>query len=781
MKKRILSALLVLALVAALLPGLPVLALDEPLTPPADIQDGVTLHCWNWSFANIEARMADIAAMGYTAIQTSPIQQAKQPTANFPSNDWWVFYQPASFSIDDSGNSALGTKAEFQSMCETAHQYGIKVIVDVVANNMGNADTGTGISTAVIEELRKDPDCWHDVTKNTNNYSSRLEVTQYCMAGLPDLNTANPKVQQFVLNYLKECIDAGADGFRFDAVKHIETPDDGDLASDFWPTVIDGAEDYAESSRGIDLYCYGELLDSPGGSLSHNAYTEYMSITDNGWSNNVLANVIGKGSALSPSYYKGEAEDLVLWAESHDTFADGSTADASEESINKAWALIAARADAMSLYLARPANMSQYLGAGSLTGWARPEVAAVNKFHNAFVGQSEYVGNEAGIASVVRGNSGAVLVNTKGNSTDVNISIQNLATGTYTDMLTGNIFTVDLGTITGTIGASGIAVLMDADVCAHATHDAEGLCEACRVLVGHEYDENNTCACGDVKVGDRTIYFINSGRFDTVNFYAWYDPVNIFTDAWPGNAMTLVEGNLYSCTVPADVPNIIFNDGASLQTEDLTVPADKDQFDFMTRKWSVYSETSGSSCPHTSHNIDGICAECGGEVGHLYGDNGLCDCGATDPSIRIVYFTNSANWGTVNFYSWYDGGGEITAAWPGDAMTKVEDNIYSCIVPADAKNIIFNDGGSKQTDNLTLSADKNMFTFSSKQWSTYTPEPEPTEPPATDAPTEVPTDATGEPKPAEPANPTGVILVWVAVGIAILAIADALIWRKKHK
>ena len=32
---------------------------------------------------------------------------------------------------------------------------------------------------------------------------------------------------------LKECIDAGIDGFRFDAAKHIETPEDPNFASSF--------------------------------------------------------------------------------------------------------------------------------------------------------------------------------------------------------------------------------------------------------------------------------------------------------------------------------------------------------------------------------------------------------------------------------------------------------------------------------------------------------------------------------------------------------------------
>ena len=775
MKKRILSMLLVLALVAALLPGLPVLALDEAPDTALEIQEGLTLHCWNWSFANIEARMADIAALGYTAIQTSPIQRAKQATAGYPSNDWWVYYQPASFSIDDSGESALGTKAEFVSMCETAHKYGIQVIVDVVANHMGNTDAGNGLADSIILDLSLDDSCWHDISKNTGNYSSRLEVTQYCMAGLPDLNTANEKVQTYVLNFLKECIDAGADGFRFDAAKHIETPDDGDLASDFWPTVINGAEDYAETTRGIDLYCYGELLDSPGGSLSASAYTKYMSITDNAWSSSLLSAVSGSGS-ISASYYKGEADELVLWPESHDTFADGSTADVSEDTVNKAWALIAARADAMGLYLARPANMSQLLGAASLTAWAAPEVAAVNKFHNAFVGQSEYVANEDGIAYVVRGTSGAVLVNCKGGSTDVELAACGLAEGTYTDIITGNTFTVTPEGITGTIGsASGIAVLMEGDVCTHATHDTEGLCVACRVLVGHEYDEENLCSCGAVKVNDRTIYFVNSGSWSTVNFYSWYDDINIVTDAWPGNAMTLVEGNIYACTVPEDVPNIIFNDGGSTQTDDLTVPTDKDRYDFATKTWGTYGE-SDNGCAHASHDADGVCAECGATVGHSYGDDLTCACGATDPSRRVIYFSNNSGWSAVNYYSWYDGGSEITAAWPGDAMTQVEDGRYSCVVPADAGNIIFNNGGSTQTDNLTLSADKNLYDWSTKQWDSYEA-PEPTEPP-TEAPTEAPTQPE-DPAEPQPANNTGLVIVWIAVAIAVLAVVVVLILRKK--
>jgi alpha-amylase len=631
--------MLVLALVASV--GLIPMPAKAAETTAADIsiQEGVTLHCWNWSFVQIEANMEKIAAMGYTAIQTSPIQVAKQATKAHPGNDWWVFYQPADFVIDNTGNSALGNKAEFVKMCQTAHKYGIKVIVDVVANHMGN-QTSNDLSPNIIPALKDDASCWHDIKKNTSNYNDRFDVTQYCMAGLPDLNTSNKKVQNMVLDFLKECIDAGADGFRFDGAKHIETPDDTKCGSDFWPTVINGATAYAKSSRNFDLYCYGEILDNPGGGLSIDSYTKYMSVTDNTWGTTVLTGVIGAKNAAGYTNYfhkKTDANKLVLWAESHDTFADGSTDDASEETINKAWALIAGRADAMSLYLARPANTSQYMGVASVTGWSFAEVAAVNKFHNAFIGQSEYVANQNGIAYVERGTSGVILVNCKGNEADVSVTANKMADGTYTDAITGNSFTVSGGKISGKIGSTGIAVVYETTSCAHTAHDTDGFCTACLVQIGHDYGTSGTCACGDKQIPNRTIYFTNSGTWHTVNFYSWYTPENIVSAAWPGTGMTKVEGKIYSCEVPVDVPNIIFNNG-STQTADLTIPAEStglNMYDFISGEWSTYtvkepdplppveSEPTTPSEPSESQPSESKPADSGDNTTDNGNDNGM--------------------------------------------------------------------------------------------------------------------------------------------------------------
>lgn len=427
------------------------------------IQDGVTLHCWNWSFAEIKANMAKIAEQGYTAIQTSPVQPLKETTSNVSAEKWWLYYQPVDFKINTAEGNALGTKTELASMIATAHEYGVKVIVDVVANHLAN-ETGNNLSEAIPKNIRTNTAYWHDITTNISDWSDRKNMTQYCMDGLPDLNTANDEVQGMVLDFLKECIDAGVDGFRFDAAKSIETPeDDSSFASDFWPTVIGGAEEYAES-KGKDIYCYGETLDSWNG-LAVSAYTDYMAITDNSWGNTLRENISSGKASISAGYDKAAAaSQLVIWAESHDTYAntDGASKDETEAEINKTWALVAARADAMGLYLARPESTTQLLGVASKTAWTNPEVKAVNKFHNAFVDQSESISNENGISYVERGTSGVVLVQvaeSRTRATTVSVTAKAMADGEYVDQITGKTFTVANGKITGEIGDTGIAVV----------------------------------------------------------------------------------------------------------------------------------------------------------------------------------------------------------------------------------------------------------------------------------------------------------------------------------
>ena len=644
----------------------------DPIDPPNpdvtvdNIQDGSTLHCWNWSFADIEKHMPQIAAQGYTAVQTSPIQQAKEATVgNGMKSHWWVFYQPANFYIDTTTGSALGTKAQFESMCETAHKYGVKVIVDVVANHLGNK-TGNNLADTLDPDIKNDSSCWHDISKNTTNYNDRYDVTQHCMAGLPDLNTSNKKIQNYALNFLKECIDAGADGFRFDGAKHIETPEDSGCGSDFWPYVINGATEYAKSSRGIDLYCYGEVLDAPGGGLSITAYTKYMSVTDNSWGNSLRGAVNGgNAGGYSSSYHKGaKASQLVVWAESHDTYANDSheSTNISVSNINKTWALVAARADVMGLYFARPANFdSAKLGQGDVTGWSYPEVKAVNEFHNLFVGTTEYLANENGIAYCERGNAGVVLVNCNGTSCSVNVKANKMADGTYIDTITGNTFTVSGGRISGQIGSTGIAVVYSGKApCQHPSHDTNGTCSECGGKASHTYVNGKCSVCGIERPAISGDYYL-FGWINGANYACEEDSQNMGQyKLVNGTLTTKFNQDSYVAVKSADNSNWYMTDGfpgmdatsATLyNTSKLGTTADKlyvpggveVTFTLIDNGDDTFTLSYAPPCSHSwkvaTCTTPKTCTKCGEtegkELGHSYVDGKCTACGAADPNYVV--------------------------------------------------------------------------------------------------------------------------------------------------
>ncbi len=436
-----------------------------------DVQEGQILQCWNWSYQNIAANMSLIAQQGFSAIQTSPIQATKETTReyyNTVQNSSWVVYQPVSFSIETNSFNALGTKADFEYMCETAHKYGVKVIVDVIFNHMANDMSGNTIHPWIPSEIKDNPDCWHDITQNIYNFENRYDVTHYCLTGLPDLNTSNATVQQHCINLLKEAIDAGADGFRIDAAKHIETDWDADgTRSDFWGNVLGTATAYAQQTRGFTPYYYGEILGAPGGGLSIEAYTRYMSFTDT--IGNSIREAVCSGNASgavnSGTSYGAAASKTVQWTESHDNFKDDGTQYISDDNINKTWAIVGARNEVCGMYLARPENINTTLmGAADHTSWTLPAVKAINNFKNHFVGQSEYLSSYGNLACIERGNSGMIIVNTGGTFyNDMSAPVHTMAAGTYKDAITGNTFTVSNGYISGDIGDTGVAVVYDVD------------------------------------------------------------------------------------------------------------------------------------------------------------------------------------------------------------------------------------------------------------------------------------------------------------------------------
>lgn len=465
---------------------------DSAQTASADstlrdkVGDGVMLHAFNWSYNTIKENLPAIAAAGYTTVQTSPVQQPKDySTSGDVTGQWWKLYQPISFHIAEQ--SWLGTKDDLKSLCDEADKYGIKIICDIVSNHIANADETRPDS--VSNQVKKyEPDFYKKRRTYTRTYkgdandSSVQAVVQGHVSKCPDLVTNDTAVQTYIINLLKECIDCGVDGFRFDAAKHIETEDDGEYASDYWKNITTSASSYYTQKTGDDLYIYGEILNNCGADRSYSSYTKYINVTDNRTGDAVLYNVTkGKASTATNAKYKSgvAASNAVLWAESHDTYEGNSgssgysnTSSVSDEDVVKAWAIVASRKDSTALFFARPGTALMG-GVSTDTTYKSTVVSEINKFHNLFVGQSEKLGSSGNIAYVARGTSGIVLSNCKGTNASVSISGTGLADGKYTDTVSGAEFTVANGVLTGSIGKTGVAVVYNGTTTPKATNSVE--------------------------------------------------------------------------------------------------------------------------------------------------------------------------------------------------------------------------------------------------------------------------------------------------------------------
>ena len=406
------------------------------------IQDGVILHCFDWTLADIQEEIPNIAKAGFTAVQTSPVHERAGK-----GSVWYDVYRPYDFKI---GNG-LGTEADLKALCAKAHEYGVKVIVDVVANHTDYSN---------VAQRLLDLGLYHQLGHGIN-WGDRFDVT-HGEIGMKDLDTNNPTVQAIIKQYIQDLKTCGVDGVRWDAIKHIGLPSEGDS---FMQNVVDQ-----------EMYNYGEILDNTGGNdkILFPEYQTYMSITDNGYGNG-FANSFAGGSINESvgnfNQRNAKTEKLVYWGESHDTYANdgGESKNKSQNVIDRAYAVVAGNNGATALYFSRPAQKAKNdikFGDKGSVHFKDAEVAQVNHMHNVCAGEPNYYVKGNGVCAQVR-KSGAIIV--LGSGSDRDVTVANgagdgkwLKSGTYKDMVGGGAFTVNASTISGHVGESGIAVIYNA-------------------------------------------------------------------------------------------------------------------------------------------------------------------------------------------------------------------------------------------------------------------------------------------------------------------------------
>ncbi|SCZ77864.1 starch-binding protein [Pseudobutyrivibrio xylanivorans] len=645
----------------------------------SSIHDGTILHAFCWNFNTIKENMPEIAAAGYTAVQTSPINEClsiHDGMALYGDTEdegrWYYHYQPTDWKI---GNYQLGSRDEFKAMCDEADKYGIGIIVDIAPNHT------TPLYDQVSEDLKAaaggEDALYHIGAKVENGddggmkYDNRVSVTYDAMGGLPDVDTENPGFQQYFYEFLEDCIDCGADGFRIDTAKHIALPDDKvpeeyagqDDRNNFYPNMksaIDayGSKDYA------DLFVYGEVLDGDASRVA--AYQDMLGGTVASNYGGAIRNATSSGNVSVKklqSYkisddtsmgttYTADSNKLVTWVESHDNYInDKSYNEVDDREVILGWAIIAARADGTPLFFSRPEGSSaenpwgaNRIGDAGSDIYKAPEVAAVNKFRTAMDGLSENLrnpGNNSSILMIERGTKGVVIVNASENDFALD-SQTNLEDGTYVDSVEGRegLYTVSDGNIYGTVPAKSVVVL-------------------------------DTPADGDYS----TIFFHNTDNWASVSALALGDSF----------ACDYTQDNWWKVTIPAKEYKVVFTDGTNKSAE------------------FAISATSGKFMTAKSDKVYASKAEAEDALGIV---------------TKTVYFLNTEEWKSVYAYAWTDGTQHF-GGWPGAPIVNEEGYWWK----ADVKmvgdhdfSIIFNNNDGAQTVDISMSdMSKNVIVIAAEQ------------------------------------------------------------------
>jgi|GEM_PF-140981 len=706
-------------------------------------EQGTMLHAWDWSFNTVKANVAKIKAAGYSAVQVSPVEPSKDDSA-ITNSKWYLLYQPIAFRV---GNVQLGTEEEFKAMCDAAHNEGLKIIVDVVTNHTGNneGDGSTTIAPQVTFQGSGYEYYWHLPLHGVKDWNDRYEVTHGGL-GLPDLNTSNADVQNMIRTFLEECLTDGADGFRFDTAKHIELPsplDDDKTSSNYWPNVLSGLKTYNNKTP----FVYGEVLQ--GGADNFANYTKLMDITASNFGG-AIRSIVGVGSNASSNLsdanfnnYKSynipsdvDPSSLVTWVESHDTYANDSEESTAltAEQIRNGWALTASRAASTPLFFNRTAGRSKLqgnIGDEGDSNWKNPDVVAVNKFHNAMVGESENVTKLSDkIVMIQRGNKGIVVVNLGSEITNFSTAAT-LKAGNYTNCATaGGAFTASGTQLTGDL-KSGITVLYEG-----------GIPETPVYLPEVSADKEN-CTFYDpfqltlhVKNTATGTYTINGGTETT---YSDGDQVAIGATATAGEKIKVALKARNSDGEATEEYNYIKKDVNSVATVYFKKPAGwtipyvyiyneyneknasfpgikmtkigSDFYKYELTGWAdAKVQFNDNYNGHKTSTFDlatngNMVYDGGVWKGYDHSYDSLIDPNVTpdqeEQETSKVYFKNTQNWPDVNVYFYTNVGGfkEVNGGWPGIAMNNEGNGLFSYTLPKafEGAQILFNTtGGNTQ-------------------------------------------------------------------------------------
>lgn len=233
-----------------------------------------------------------------------------------------------------------GGLAELREFIDRAHERGIYVFIDIVANHMGDLVRSGGEFRREGYELT-----WHSLTnrhappfdvpeekldeffhaygsiQNWDDLGSDGQAVLGDFMGLDDIRTSNPEVRRDLLRIYQALIAAtDCDGFRVDTVKHVEL--------DFWKPFVDGLRAYARGELGKDnLLIFGEALSYDDDLVSlytRHGFNSMLDFPTRGTLHGIFVNgdspyrLKKRAESLRDHYAEDHQSRLVTFLDNHD-------------------------------------------------------------------------------------------------------------------------------------------------------------------------------------------------------------------------------------------------------------------------------------------------------------------------------------------------------------------------------------------------------------------------------------------------------------------------------
>ena len=184
---------------------------------------------WGGDFEGIRQKMSYLAGMGVTAIWISPPHDnlnANIPDGNGNPTASYHGYQARDFKrIEEHFGDGTNNWAAFDALVAAAHQNGIKVIVDFAPNHSTQDNAGefgaiydNGV---FLGNYTNDTNGYFHHNGNIQNWDDRYQVQYFSLFNLGELNQANPTIDAYLKSAAQLLQQHGVDGFRIDAIKHL--------------------------------------------------------------------------------------------------------------------------------------------------------------------------------------------------------------------------------------------------------------------------------------------------------------------------------------------------------------------------------------------------------------------------------------------------------------------------------------------------------------------------------------------------------------------------------